>query len=539
MKSYSLRSLRTLLLAIGVTAMSSLSIAQAHPAGTEPPRSSTVDIFGLYSYLHPYESHLYGQPYTSIPGGVTAGATGWFLPALGLDAEYTKMPDSPDYCFSSIQGGLAVRRPLGRIVPYAHGLGGAVHMGPAYAHSGSTNPCVWGWGANGGVGIDFILPAFHNHLAFRFPEADFQYAHANFGQSVPAGVPNGGIGEIKSVRVSAGLVYRIGQTGPPLAAAYACEASPVSVYPGDPITITGKTENLEENKHLLPGYTWNTNGGRIKAKTDSPNNTVETAGLAPGDYTVNGIVSEGAAPNRHATCTASFRVMAYAPPTVACSANPTTISPGGYATISAEGRSPQNRPLTYSFGASAGQVTANGTHATLATQDVPPGNVNVTCNVVDDQGHQATATAAISILAPPPPPAPPAPQAQKLCSISFARDKKRPVRVDNEAKGCLDDIALALGRDPNSLLVVIGKHDPNEKPDAAAERTLNIKQYLVNEKGIDASRIEVRTGETTDRSADTVLVPPGASWDTTGTESFDPARIQRHGEAYSPELKKK
>ncbi len=110
--------------------------------------------------------------------------------------------------------------------------------------------------------------------------------------------------------------------------------------------------------------------------------------------------------------------------------------------------------------------------------------------------------------------------------------------MDNEAKGCLDDIAVALGRDASSLLVVVGKHGPDEKPDAAAERTLNIKQYLVQEKGIDASRIEVRTGETKDRTADTVLVPPGASWDTQGTQSFDPARIQRHGQPYAPELKK-
>ena len=159
--------------------------------------------------------------------------------------------------------------------------------------------------------------------------------------------------------------------------------------------------------------------------------------------------------------------------------------------------------------------------------------------MVDDQGKQASATATVAVLAPPPPPAPPAPSAQKLCSVSFERDKKRPVRVDNEAKGCLDDIALALGRDPNALLVVVGKHGADEKPDAAAERTLNVKQYLTDEKGIDPTRIEVRTGETADRTVDNVLVPPGASWDTQGTTSFDPEHIQRHGEPYAPAPKPK
>jgi outer membrane protein OmpA-like peptidoglycan-associated protein len=539
MKLHLMGSLRALLFVTGVVAIPSLAVAQASPAGTAPPTPSSFDIYGSYAYLRPFSSDLYGQNYDPIPAGAIGGVTAYFKPSWGLDLEYAKLFNSPDYCFSTIQGGLRYRRSMGRLVPFVHAIAGPAQIGPSYQHSGSSNQCTWGWGANGGVGLDYILPAFHNRLALRIPEADFQYARANFGQRIPPASLTGGEGEIYSMRLSAGFVIRLGESAPPLAASYACEVSPVSVYPGDPVTVTGKTLNLEENKHLLPTYTWTTTGGKIGPQTSSPNNTVATAGLAPGDYTVGGVVSEGAAPNRHASCTASFRVMAYEPPTVACSANPASIAPGGYATISAEGRSPQNRPLTYSFRASAGQVTANGTHATLATADVPPGNVTVTCNAVDDQGHQASANTTVSIVAPPPPPAPPAPQAQKLCSISFERDKKRPVRVDNEAKGCLDDIAIALGRDPTSLLVVVGKHGSDEKPDAAAERTLNVKQYLVTEKGIDASRIEVRTGETKDRTADTVLVPQGASWDTEGTESFDPARIQRHGEAYSPELKQK
>jgi hypothetical protein len=527
------------LLAAVSAVVPSVCIAQASSAGSEPPTPSKIDIFGSYSYLRTYDSDLYGQKYETLPHGALGGVTAYFSPSWGIDAEYAHQFNSPDYCYSTVQGGLKYRHQMGRIVPFGQVLGGGAQISPSYQHSGAKNQCVWGFAANGGAGIDFILPAFHNRLALRLPEADFQYANANFGTQSPPLSFTGGVGEIKAVRLSAGFVIRLGAAAPPIPASYACEASPVSVYPGDPINITGKTLNLEESKHLLPVYTWNTTGGQIKPQTDSPNNTVNTAGLAPGDYTVGGVVSEGAAPDRHATCSASFRVMAYQPPTVACSANPTSIAPGGYATISADGRSPQNRPLTYSFGSSAGQLTANGNHATLATADVAPGNVNVTCNVVDDQGHNATASTTVTLVAPPPPPAPPAPQAQKLCSISFERDKKRPVRVDNEAKGCLDDIALALDRDTTSLLVVVGKHDPGEKPDAAAERTLNIKQYLVTEKGIDASRIEVRTGETKDRTADTVLVPAGASWDTSGTESFDPARVQRHGEAYSPELKKK
>ena len=138
------------------------------------------------------------------------------------------------------------------------------------------------------------------------------------------------------------------------------------------------------------------------------------------------------------------------------------------------------------------------------------------------------------MVAPPPPPVPPAPLARTLCSLSFERDTKRPVRVDNEAKACLDSIALEMNHDSDAVLVVVGKHDPQEKPDAAAERTLNVKQYLTAEKGIDPSRIEVRTGETKDRSVDDILVPAGATWDPAGTTSFDPAQVKRHGQPYGP-----
>jgi hypothetical protein len=152
---------------------------------------------------------------------------------------------------------------------------------------------------------------------------------------------------------------------------------------------------------------------------------------------------------------------------------------------------------------------------------------------VDDRGQAASTAVMIEIATPPPPPVAPAPAARKLCSTSFERDRKRPVRVDNEAKACLDDIALQLTREPSATLVVVGKHDTGEKPDAAAERTLNVKQYMTDEKGIDASRIQIRTGENTGRTVNNVLVPQGAAWDPVGTTSFDPSQIKRHGEPYS------
>lgn len=522
---------RSFLLIVATSVMPFFCGAQAAPAGSSAPTPSKVDIYGGYGYLNPINSDIYNQDYTPLYAGMVTSVTGYLTHSFGLQAEYSKFFNSPDYCFSTIQGGPAFRWQFGRLIPFAHVIGGGAQVGPSYDHAGNT--CSWGWAVDSGLGIDYVLPALHNHLAIRPVEADFQYTDVNYGARTGGANSNtGGEGQITALRLSAGFVIRLGENSPPMPASFGCEAQPVSVYPGDPVTVTGAVMNLETNKKLTPAYTWNTTGGRVSPAGQTA--TVATNGMAAGDYTVSGRVSEGSEPNQHAECTASFRVTAYEPPTVACSVNPSTIQPGGFATITAAGRSPQNRQLNYSYGASAGQITGTGTTATLATADVPPGPINVRCNVVDDQGKSASATATVSVVAPPPPPVPPAPVAKNLCSISFERDRKRPVRVDNEAKACLDDIALEMSRDPDAVLVVVGKHDATEKPDAAAERTLNEKQYLMDEKGIAANRIELRTGETKDRSVDNVLVPQGATWDTGGTTSFDPRTVQRHGQPYAP-----
>jgi len=48
--------------------------------------------------------------------------------------------------------------------------------------------------------------------------------------------------------------------------------------------------------------------------------------------------------------------------------------------------------------------------------------------------------------------------------------------------------------------------------DSAAERAVNTKDYLVKEKGIDASRITVATSPIDDQNVEDYLVPSGANF---------------------------
>jgi hypothetical protein len=199
--------------------------------------------------------------------------------------------------------------------------------------------------------------------------------------------------------------------------------------------------------------------------------------------------------------------------------------------------SPQNRPLTYSYQASAGSITGTGTTATLSTTGAPAGTITVTCNVADDKGQTASATTSVNVAAPPPP----QPKTQTLCSIQFEHDVKRPARVDNDAKGCLDDVALNAQRSSDATLVVVGNSAPVPPPakgrhhgaemsaaDMAAQRAVNTKDYLVTEKGIDASRISVRTNNSGTNEVQNYLVPAGANFDSDvpGTTAVDEATVK-------------
>ena len=520
-RSIAARAALLVALATAFMTVSTLSAAAqaAKTASTPPPEPSRFDLYGGYGYLHPVDSEIGNVQYQPINPGAVVSATGYFNRYLGVQAEGSFFPSGPNDCVFTAQAGPIFRYQKNRFVPFVHALGGGAKVGgPIF------QPCTWGWGITAGVGFDYILPVFNNRIAIRPIQADFDYSHVDYGP-VGVGAVTGGIGEITAYRLSAGVVLRFGQVTPPPPVQLGCTIQPANVFPGDPITVTATAANLNLKKKAT--YTWTTSGGKITGTETTA--TVSTAGLPAGDYIVSGHVTQGVRPGEQASCTASFRIHAYDPPTITCSANPSTVMPGDPSTITSIANSPQNRTLTYSYSASAGQIAGNTSTATLITTGAPSGTVNVTCNVVDDLGKQATANTSVTITTPP---APVAPQARNLCSVSFERDRKRPVRVDNEAKGCLDEVALTLNRESSAKLIIVGRHSADEPADAAAQRDLNVAQYLTQEKGIDPSRIEMRTGGELNRSLDNILVPAGATFTPGDTTTFDSNSVKRQGQPY-------
>jgi hypothetical protein len=529
--------------------------AQSAPAakGASEGSPSRWDFFAGYSYLAPHGTvvtPVVGGTKTASydavnVGGIISGAY-YFNRNVGVQAEFAEHEygnsvagsnigtEGNDDGFITGAGGIIFRFPTGNITPFIHGLVGAADVDGPF-----QNPRHWGPALTAGGGMDYETPWLNHRLAIRLFQADYEYMHADFGTGYYGGRAN-----IDAARLSAGLVLHVGQIAPPPPVTLSCSASPTSVYPGDPVTVTAAAGSLDPK--LSAVYSWSGSGATGSGTTV----TVATASLAGGTYSVQGTVKEGKPgkeglkPGQTATCSASFTVKEYEPPTISCSANPSTIKPGDSSTITSAAVSPQNRPLTYSYTASAGSVTGSGTTAEFASAGAPTGDVGITCNVADDKGHTATANTTVTISAPPAPP--PAPHSSALCSISFSTDAKRPTRVDNEAKACLDQVALDLKQQADAKAVIVGESDANEKAktekqeafkakhrhamveEFAAQRAVNTKEYLVTDQGIDASRITVVTGSTDGQTVENYLVPAGADFsvDVTGTTVVDESAVK-------------
>jgi len=525
-------------------------MAQAAPTANSPSAESPSkwDIFMGYSALIP-NGHVgtapngKGFPYNSIDMGSILSITRFFNNYVGVRIEgdeHILLPESnitwdqPGDDFSGGYGGVVFRIPManGKVTPSFHVLAGAEQVGAIWQTD------VFGFAFTAGGSLDVATPLFDHHLSIRLYQADYQYLHANFLAS------QGGTYNFNPQgRLSAGIVWNLGTIAPPVPITLACSASPESIFPGDPITVTASAGGLNPKDNVI--YSWSGTGVTGNGATA----TVATASLAAGQYTATGTVKEGK-PGREgmkpwetATCTAGITVKAFEPPTISCSASPTTIAPGGASTITSSAISPQNRPLTYSYSATAGTVTGSGASAEYSSTGAPTGDVGITCNVSDDKGQTASANTSLTISAPY---VAPPPKTQALCTISFATDKKRPMRVDNEAKACLDQVALDLKQQADAKAVLIGEQTTDEAaitakeqeraskhPNAtvdlfAAQRAVNAKNYLVTEQGIDASRISVATGSTEGQTEENYLVPSGATFtnDVTGTTPVDETAVK-------------
>ena len=418
--------------------------------------------------------------------------------------------------------GPQIKKHTGKIQPFGEVLVGAYHTN-AYATilnaetggtatgSGNNN----GFAMNAGGGIDYKI---NKNISLRPVEVDYLLTHFNANHVSYSANQN-------NFRYFAGIDITWGGK-PPIPPSASCSVTPTEIMAGDPVTASMTTQNFNP-KHTIT-YSWTSTGGTASGTTESAQ--VKTDGLAPGGYSVTGVATDSKEKkNNAASCNASFTVKQPRPPVASCSADPNTVQPGGSSTISVTASSPDGRPLTYAYTASAGTVTGTGSTGNLSTAGAAAGSpITVTATVTDDRNLSTTCTAAVNVQAPP--------QAtvieqQEVGNCTFS-DPRKTARVDNVCKAVLDEVALRLQHEPNGRVVVVGFADEEESvkvSDIDGQRSENIKYYLTSGESqaqIDPSRIEARKGPHGNRSATLYFLPEGATFTVQGTETVDESQVK-------------
>ena len=493
-------------------------------AAAQEEDTPKVDIFLGYQWLHPGgtvpapftpRNAPVGQKIGDIPQGAGASATYNFTPHWGLEADYGGNSNKFGTENTASIGPRIAWRNEG-VMLFAHTMLGYNRLTVPLV--GTSN----GIGAVLGGGMDLSV---WRHLSLRLFEADYVWAHHNFSDVVSPSFAELARPDLQGIRLRTGIVLNFGYPSA-LVPAASCSIQPSEVMVGEPVTVTANATNFNP-KHTVT-YTWSGTGGKVTGKDNTA--SIDTNGVAGGSYTVTAhVVDPKAKKNSETSCTANYTVKEPPknPPTMSCSANPTSVQAGTPSTVTCSCTSPDNVPVTVSnWTASAGSISGEGNTATLNTTGAPAGAITVSATCTDSRGLTAPATSTtVNVEVPPPPP----PQASKLSECEFP-NKVKPWRVDNTCKAILDDVAQRLQHDPDSKLVIVGNAEPGEKrKNLAGERAVNSKAYLSGgeaKQAIDASRIEVRTGSAGTKTAEYWVVPAGANFTGEGTETVDESKVK-------------
>jgi len=320
-------------------------------------------------------------------------------------------------------------------------------------------------------------------------------------------------------------------SSPPVSAV--CTAEPPAAYAGATIAVHVTPVGYPPLRRLT--YTYSSTDGEVTAD-GSYTGIINTTGLEPGNYNISSLVADDLEPKRRlvASCQAAFTIKEPVkhPPAMHVHAEPQEVTPGTPVNVTAEGFSRDNRPLTFSCAANRGALAGSGARYVLNTMGLASGIVKIDCTVQDDRGLAGFAAAAVGVTLPPPPPA----TRKYSDGLDFSVDKKRPTRVDNAAKAILDRYADALAADPNSTAVVVGYDNAAERASkrhrgalpahVAALRAMNTRAYLVEEKGIDPRRIELRTAAEDATQVILWIVPAGATLERTNEVRIDQSRVK-------------
>ena len=474
-----------------VAAMAVLAVLCSIPtlaaAQDQPPPK--WELFAGYSFIYPH-ADVHGL----LPGGVLpvssrlesnprgAGASitydfnRWF--GLTVDAsthwgsgETGVAQRIDDAAFSNLSFGPKFTFRSAHFSPFLEALVGDHRLMPDAFHD------IDKLGLMLGGGLDANLS---RHIALRLIRADYVISNYRYGPSASTPSTN-----LRGVRLQAGVVFNFGgerNVTPPTAA---CSLQPSEVFAGEPVTATATQSNFTPMRTIQ--YNWS--GSGLKLGETGASTQIDTAGLPAGSYQITAHLNDGSK-NGVASCTANFAVIAPRPPAISCSSEPANVLLYGTSTISSNASSPDGRSLTYSYTATAGNITGNTATATLDTGGAQPGTITVTCNVGDDRNPPLTASSLTTVTLRAPPPTPDIAAIERrlaLHSVYFATAKPSLENPDSGLLASQEKILTSLAGD--FLIYLQSKPEAHLTLEGHADRRGSVEyNQRLSERRVDRAR---------------------------------------------------
>ena len=493
------------------------------PAAAQDQPTPKWELFGGYSFLYPNTTVAGVQPLGLFPltstlesnprgggGSVTYNFNRWFgftLDASGQahSSEVGVAMRIDDNAFWNVSVGPKITVRTRHFSPFFEALVGNHDLSPDAFHSLNK------LGFMIGAGLDVNLS---RHFALRLIRADYVFSNYRFG---PSGVTPET--ELRGVRAQTGIVIMFGGGEPSTPPSAACSADPSEVFAGESVTVTASGTNFNPRRTVK--YNWS--GVHVNVAGTDASARIDTTGLQPGSYTTNATLNDGSK-SGVAYCSTTFIVKRARPPVISCSSSPASVQIGGTSTITSNASSPDGRRLTYTYTASAGDISGNDATATLNTREAQPGAITVTCNVSDDRNPAlaGSSTAIVTVEAPRAPAPVPAPEIAQLetrlalHSIYFPTARPTP---ENPGGGLVDSqqhILITLAEDftryltykPDAHLTLFGhadKRGSEEFNKVLTERRVERAKSFLVKHGVPANAIETQSlGKDDNLTADQV-----------------------------------
>ena len=517
------------------------------PVSNSPERPvSRADIFAGYSFLTVH-GEVFGFKFSETHNAPIVGLSYYLTKNFGLEGQFTFSSSDSTTCFSSAQGGPVVRFFAGsQLSIFAHADIGETKMGIRYLQD-----CAWKPSVAAGGGMDYIFSGAGHHVGFRVIQADYQYVRLNYDFLDATGTTS-----VNVPRLSTGLTFRLGEIEPPgvkVAKSFECRTNPADGYAGERVVLAALATGYDFSKPY--SIHWTSTGGTVVYP--GPDVLLETTGLAPGSYVATAHLTHGKELHSDRDLHCTFPVEASAEPdgSVLCrscvdpgrgrnddhsSWNERRKSQAGLqlyhqcradsrqridsaAAVGRRGDDNRYVPGEGRSGADGGSIDGSEREDGGARGSSSP------CNASSGKDWP-TSSGSGTDAAPPTVEAPPLPawaagsettKILKGCSLSFENKEGRKMQLDAASTTCLDEIAVTMQQRPGTRLTLVGNHPPSEANGAglAAERATVSKTFLEEQqRGIDASRIDVRTGSSTTRLVETFILTPGVVFDPPPTE---------------------